>query len=688
MIIPFANTYAVPALDLIPTFYKSIETVKTAVRDYKNKDYGIKKLQSGGRGRPMLIDFYSLPKETQKALGDPKAVDNPLQYIYEQNADAASFFENYEDEIGSLTLSQIDDCIVNANVLIAVVKLKALRTAQRQRQFNHTKKGLNASLVSDCNLFNGLMVGLNEKEKIQHTLPTSVKRFMPLLDKFVNQDGTYNFTCLLPKRRGNANGKKMVDNTLDLLNNLFTTQSHKPNRAEVTRLYESFLNGYTNAVNADGELYDPKDFKPLSYGTISNYLAKWQNRISNEFLRSGNRQDYMNKYKPSHKLEKPNFSGSLISIDDRQPPFYYDNVHRVWFYMGIDLHSEAWICHVWGKSKEGLILEFYRQLVRNCHEWGVNVPLGLECESSLNSSFKNTFLKPGTMFDDVRIEANNARGKRIERYIGTLRYGGEKQQDGWMGRPHARNEANQIGPQGKKIIPYNDIVQLSRKEIMDWNNTPHSDDNTKTRFEVWLNNQNPNTKPISYRGILPHLGYCTPTSCNVGSVRLDSNTFWLAYKGKIALGDTLIKLMERVEGKNLQVYWLDDNEGNVLAAHAYLNNQFQCELMLQPSYSRAKVEITPEGIKAREISSSYVATIEAYRKEKVSKIQHITLIPTGEEPKLPPTFFIKDLEHYQPTTDAVAMPDNELTDAELEYISDADLENQVSWARSTKERMD
>jgi hypothetical protein len=367
---------------------------------------------------------------------------------------------------------------------------------------------------------------------------------------------------------------------------------------------------------------------------------------------------YMGQYKPSHKLEKPTYAGSLISIDDRQPPFYYDKQNRMWFYMGIDLASEAWICWVWGESKEALILNFYRQLVRNYHEWNINLPLGIECESSLNSSYRNTILRPGVMFEDVRIEANNARGKRIERYFGELRYGNEKQREGWMARPHARNEANQLGPLGKQIIPQADIITGCLKDIQDWNNTPHSTDTSISRFEYFLQNQNPNTQPTNYIALLPHLGYCTPTSCSdAGIVRLQNTTFLLANDGAIATGDMLIKLMERVAGRNIQVYWLDDNDGNVFVAHVYINDTFQCQLIEQPTYSRAKAELTPQGIKAREIMSSYVATIEAYRKAAVAKITPVMVIETGKRLALKDTFKIRGLDTYTaPPTDAAPLP--------------------------------
>jgi hypothetical protein len=673
MIIPFNNTYAVPALDLVPTYFDTLNQIQCEVKRYLNKDYGIKKLQSGGRGRQMLIAYDSLPVEIKTALGDPRAAAHLMENFYSTSKDAVAYYTNeyYQTTGLALKMELQEEYIVNASVLIAAKSLMQARKALWQSMNRRSMKGLLQSVLLDVLEFNKT---LKIKYDVQHTLPSSLKRFKELYRNFAKEDGTFNYSALVSKRVGNKNSLKVKDNLLSLLNDLFATIGHKPTRTEVARNYEAFLAGYIEVIDSTtGELYNPKEFRTLSYGTITNYLAQWKQGIAAHHMRSGNRQTYMGQYKPAHKLEKTIYASSLISIDDRQPPFYYDKQNRMWFYMGIDLASEAWICWVWGESKEALILNFYRQLVRNYHEWGLNMPLGLECESSLNSSYRNTILREGVLFDDVRIEANNARGKRIERYFGSLRYGNEKQRNGWVGRPHARNEANQIGPLGKQIIPQAEIVEGCLKDIQDWNNTPHSSNSEISRFEYFLQNQNPNTHATNYTALLPHLGYSTTTSCSdAGIVRLQNNTFLLAEGGTIATGDTLIKLMERVAGKTIQVYWLDDNDGNVFVAHAYINNYMMCELIAQPTYSRAKAELTPQGIKAREVMSSYVSTIEAYRKAAVANITPLIITPTGNGPALKDTFKIRGLENYTPSqVEAQPLPqyDDTDTDAEFDNIS-------------------
>lgn len=638
MIIQYNNTYAVPALELVPRFYNTFNTLKSEIRRYKTKDYGLKKLCSGGRGRQLLLAYDSLPEAIRREIGDPRAVSHLLDNYFKESEDAMKFYTQFTYNDGQhLAIELIEEYVLNASVLMAAHRMHV----ERVRMHRGRNRGLLAMTHNDVMGYNKT---LQAKTGMQHTLPTSLKRFKIAFEAFKKDDGTWNLEALVSKKVGNTNSQKVKDNTVNLLNDLFSTMGHKPTRTEVARSYEAFLGGYIEVIDSEsGELYDPKQFKPLSYNTITAYLEQWANRIASHHKRMANRQVYMGNYKPYHKLDKPVMAGSIISIDDRQPPFYYSKRDRMWFYMGIDLASEAWMCWVWGATKEELILNFYRQLLRNCHEWGINPPLEVECESSLNSPLQNGILKPGAIFSHVRIEANNARAKRIERYFRDLRYTLEKMREGWIGRPHAQSESNQTDPGKKQIIPAEDIVRGCLKDIKTWNETPHSSNPELTRWEYFMQNQNPDTKPVNWIYTMPHIGYCTETSCNTGMVRLQNQNWLLAIDGEIALGNRLTKLMERIEGNKVQVYWLDDNDGHVMKALLYMNNTFMCELLPQPTYSRAQAEMTPQGIKNREIMSAYVASIEKYARERIANIKPLLIIPTDKAPKLRNTMPMRGL---------------------------------------------
>lgn len=667
------NNIVVVTQDELLPWFSCLKTLQQRIHRDKSNDYGIKKVQSGGNGRQLLIAFDSLPREIQDALGDPRRVYNILEVFYKTDADAVSFYNGFEFEDGSyLSHAHQEQYIANASVLQAVLQLRPARIAEWQKMGRTSLKGLYKSLVADVIEFNTV---LGKKFSTSHTLPASEKRFKTVLRAF--EKSGYN--SLVSKKHGNSNSKKVTDQIMSLLNSMFASQEHKPTRTEVARQYDIFIGGMGEVVNHEtGELFSPSNFRKLSEATIINWLGKWQNRIGTYAARSGNRQKLIQQFRPHHSFMQPKFSGSIISVDDRQPVFTYDNKHRPWFYNAIDLASEAFTCSVYGTSKEGIIDDFYRQMVRDYAERGWCLPYELEGEMSLNSKFLNTILKPGNMFTDIHIEANNARGKRIEAYYRPLRYEYEKKREGWLARPFALSESNQAGTDKKVIVPYNEIIKGCRRDIQTWNNAPHSKYPEISRWDYHLANLNPNLKPINYKGILPYIGYRTPTSCNVGSIRLNYQEFLLGDKGELFVGDRLVNLMKRIEGQDIDVYWLNANDGSVLKALIYIGDMYMGEAIEKPIYQKAKAEQTPQDLRNRQAMSSYVATIDAYMREAKSNLERLMII--DNRPSTIGTSFVMpglddDSRIKQPSHGEVeTLPNHEEhedLDQEPEYISHA-----------------
>lgn len=626
MPIIIGNIVAVSMEELVPMFYSEANLSKTIQR-YKDKPYGMKRAMIGGNGRQMLVNFDTLPGDIKEALHDPRKVNHIMERYYQVDSDAVRFFSTYKFDDGTyLRLDHQEKYITNASMLRSAIALRTARLAEWKAK-GRSKVGINQTICADVESFSPSLLKIH---KVEHDLPASLTRFNKALKSFEGKvDGFYNYEGLISGKHRNSNSRKVDKATLKLLNDLFANKHAKPNASEVHRDYEAFLAGYVEVVNnKTGELYSPKGYKSLSVETVNKYLTDWTSAIATHSIRSGDRQKYMGKYVPHHSFEATEYAGSIISIDDRQPPFKTLAGKRIWFYNGIDLGSEAFTCWVYGDTKEGIILEFYRQLVRNYYEWGVHLPAELEAELSLNSSYQNTFLRPGAMFQYVHIEANRARVKRIERYFGNLRYNYEKEREGWLPRPNAVREANQAGVDITKIpaVPYEDIVDGCLSDLEKWNNQKHSVHTDKTRWEVFMSNQNPKLQPTNYEAILPHIGYTTKTSVNVGMVRLDNSEFLLGDGGKVALGNTLVRLMQRIEGRDIMVYWLDDNNGEVLKAYAYEYDQLICELVKKPKYKRARIERGETDDDANAIMSSYVATVNSYSKEARAGIDGVTVL--------------------------------------------------------------
>lgn len=659
----WGNLLVVTKDELIPKYYNCLSTLKNEVSRYKDLPYGIKKVQKGGNGRQMFIDFDSLSKSVQDSLGDPRKMSHPLLSFFEFDATAVRYYTDFKFEDGSpLKESFKEEYIINASVLIAAGKLKEARLTEWKKLKRTSKRGLMPSIVRDIITFNEFLPKLYNAP---HTIASSERGFDRIWKAFFESfDDGVNFESLISGKLKNQNRKLMTDEMMDLLNDMFAGQDYKPSRTEVADQYQAFLDGQLDIINKEtAEIYDRNNpnFREMSENSIIAWLGKWENKIGTFAKRSGDRQKLMQQFTPWHKLAKIKEAGTLISIDDRQPPFMYDkNRNRAWFYMGIDVGSEAWTCWVWGKEKKGIILEFYRQMVRNYSEWGFNLPLGLECESSLNSGFKDTFLRNGKMFDRVSIYKNRARSKIVERKFEELRYRHEKSRQGWLARPFALKEDNQKSAVEDLTIPFDAIVDQSLSDIETWNNMPHSVHKDKTRWEVFCEMQNLGTRPTNWTAILPHIGRTEFSSCNAGIIKFRNTTFVLGLDGEIALDENLIELLKQIDGKEFKIYWLDGNDGNVLKAMIYYNDTMLCDLVPHPEYSRSIHERDQDGKINRKLMSAYEATVNKFMAHRKREIDQVLIIDHRKK-TLNGKFQIGGRKKYIPDT---GKPEEVFSDAE------------------------
>lgn len=582
----------------------------------------IKRLRMRGPNSPTLVKWDSLPRNWQKLLvetfGEPQRQvrQSLFERHYSRDSRAIEFYTNYQLADGKLLPDDvIDEYTLNASALNTVERIYTKRYELR-KSLRGGVVDIWTTVTNECNRFRDIQ---------SHTLPANAASLRRKLKDYKKE----GYSALIHGNFCNKSALKVDDRLIDLLNSMFAYQTDKPTATKIARQYEGFLSGYVEVDNTTtGEVYDPKEFPKLSKATITNYLAKWTSKVGTHTIRSGNRQVWMSKFRSYHDMKQPGMSGSIISIDDRQPPFEYAKGKRMWFYNGIDLGSEAFTTWVYGQTKEGIIIDFYRQMVRNYTGWGLNLPAELEGEMSLNSSFLNTFLQNGTMFQFTHIEANNARGKRIERYYGNLRYDIEKEREGWLARPFALSESNQAGAKAQPYVPYDLLAEGCLKDIETWNNMEHSKIKGKTRWEVFLEMQNPKIIPTNWRAFLPYLGYKTETSCNVGQISLNNKKYLIGENGKLVYSDRLIGLMSQIEGKELDIYWLDGNDGQIMKALVYLRgtDRCVCEAVAKPSHNKAQIERTPEDVENYTAMAKYISSVDGYIRSQKNKVDRVTVI--------------------------------------------------------------
>lgn len=620
------NMAVVKVEELVSDYWPSWDALRRKLDRDRNNPLGIKRAKQGkGKGNKVLILYDTLPEEIRSALRDPRKVDCVLENFFFEDDAATTYFGSLKaSKNGYLKPVQQAQFALDACVLDAVIRLEV---AHREEciKFGYkkllTNKAVDKYLTDATQNFNMFR---EMKKQPLHKLPVNPRRFRDKLESYRE----YGYDCFLSKF-GNSNAKKKTVDTEALLRAMFSDKKKKPSMAKVYDQYKGFLQGEVLVVDPEtGEVFNPKLFPELSKKTVTSFLAEWKERVVTHQIRMTDRQKYMQQYDPSSDLEQPEFAGSIISVDDRQPPFEYAAGKRAWFYNAIDLGSEAIIAAVWGKDKEGLIGRFYEQLVRNIAEMGLNMPYELECESSLNSQYRNTLLKPGNMFKEVRIIPNKARSKRIEGYFRQLRYDYEKKRAGWIGRPFARDESNQTDPNNKQFIPYDEIIRNCLDDIAEWNNSPHSKYTNKTRWEVWMEKQHAKLEPINWHGILPYIGERTDSSCNVGFIKLNKKLFMLGDDAQAYSGDDLIEAMDVLEGKDVKIHWLKGHSGNVLKAHVYRNEQCVCEGIPKPAAKRSRLEAKDSDShkQASEIMAKYIASIDSYRKKKKAEIKELVVI--------------------------------------------------------------
>lgn len=588
----------------------------------------------GPRYKKLIKDFFGDPY-------DYYAKQPILAMLPDVPQDAKDFYYGYEYEKGkTLPVEHIQQCLRYVQWLKLVAGFISDPKIKRE-----IKKRLNLHIDKISEHIRDLMILDKNKGRIGGKHATTWQRIntniLILEGKKTSENGRSGYEAFISSAFGNTARLKMTEETIKLLNNLFVKQACKPTPTQVAKQYLEFKAGTMDMVmDGTGEVLNPDGFPELSTEAIKFWLSKWENNAPAVMARTGNRQLSIAELIPSHSKIQPLYPGSKMSIDDRQPPFEYGKSARAWFYLGIDLASGAWTVWVHGKTKEGLIVEFYRQMVRNYAEWNLCLPHELECEMSLNSTFKDTLLADGAMFGKVQMEANNARGKRIERYFKDLRYEYEKGREGWIPRPFARSESNRAAPKNaddtkQRFIPFDTIIDNGLADIAEWNNSEHPKHPGKSRWDVFMTMQHPNLQPINWRGILPYIGFTTKTSVKAGQLKLQGGDWLLGINNRVSTGAELINYLKLVNDKEVICYWLDGNDGKVLKAHVCTKDgRHICEAIQKPAYNSASLEQTDADREARILLSKYVATVTGYINGEKKQYEGITTI--DNKPKFEP----------------------------------------------------
>ena len=170
------NKVAVEVEELVPKYWNVLKSLQSAISRSEGKPYGVRKLQSGGNGRRLLIDYDTLPKEIQEALGDPRKAGHLLERYYQVKDETIRFYSEWKRGDKHLTDEEIDRYIINATTLQALVILEQERLNIRKTLHKKSAtKGLAQSLLTDAVSFNETL-----PPSRKHSLPESLRHFKTL----------------------------------------------------------------------------------------------------------------------------------------------------------------------------------------------------------------------------------------------------------------------------------------------------------------------------------------------------------------------------------------------------------------------------------------------------------------------------------------------------------------------------
>lgn len=412
----YANKWIVTKEELVPAFWKSYSALKVEIWRYKNKSYGIKRVTSGGNGRKLRIDFYSLPKHVQEAIGDPQAHTHWLLHFYEDQNER--IYDYYADEFqypdGTRLKPAIrNQYITNAKTVEAILKLKEERYNERVNLgATAPNKGLLNSLLTDLKTFNPY---LKKAHNVEHTLPTSYKHFKNMLNNFEKNSYRSLIKDADGKVRRNA-VKVGEDKAQSVLRQLLRKHNNFDNE-QIAELYNGMA--------------DVMQWKTIDAVTVANYRKKW-----NMTTISGRRgkKALDNNIAMQFKRKKPSYPLYYWTADGWDVELFYQKTeknskghntttytNRLTAVIVLDPFNNYPVGYAIGTNESPyLIRQAFRNAIKNIERlFGTKYkPLQIQTDNYAKENLKPFY--QGTAVKHTPAKVGNAKAKVIEPWFKSL----------------------------------------------------------------------------------------------------------------------------------------------------------------------------------------------------------------------------------------------------------------------------
>ena len=609
------NIYKIIDDTILITVNDWIDSGLTYDQFYNDKKRGYLSVFRRGLHGSTLIDVKSIkrPDRLRRIEGMYGKVEvKGKTAIFEVSIDtlARAFFIDYRKPDGTqLHKKQIEEYTNRASILKALKIGLARQTAARATSGKKIRKG---------KFWNLAVEWYNEQLEQFPCKAIKNERILQRIYKEYISDG---FESIIHKSIGNDAARKVSVSMEALLLSLWRTND-KPFANRVHELYEEFVSGSRELFDkTTGEIFRPEDFRykgramEISRTTVWNYLKNVVNTTAVFADRNGN-FDYANSLRPKHHRRLGRYTLSKISMDDvalsRQSVRGW-----VYKYISIDVVSGYYFrpAYVVGKPTIETIYETFRNMFCELMDLGLPMPGELEVEHHLMQDIDWL----DKVFPFVRF-CMSPTEKRAEHNIHSLKYGTAKDNGHTRGRWYAKSEAfksvrNKVsGDYPEPTYQPQTIIADDLQDIEDHNNEMHPLQKTypgMTRRDVFLNNINPELKPINKWYLYRFLGNKTETS-------IRNNDFCSLNNEKFELSD--YGSLNRLKPNNMRVtaYWLPEKDSLVHEAYLYQGEEYIGEVKNRTEwdYNENKIEQTNADNEAMLHQEKRVAKFDKFVKER------------------------------------------------------------------------
>ncbi len=647
--------------------------------------------QRGCRNTPAMVYYDTLPIAVKVRFdaclcGDLKSVGTasantatqaPALYtspVYEgffkslirADREARDFFASYEVTPGvPLRASVIAEYYTNAMVL------NAMRDALNERKIARNACGVRGNKKTD--LFSSVVreVAALDKKEFPHSLPTSEKRLRATYKEYFGGlnsegEGTKNYACLIHKNYNNQNKRKVTEAVKLLVLSLYV-RTNKPYVTWTQEDFNDFVNGITTVVDySTGEIFNPADFldgkgKPItiSEGTARNIILDPANKIIIEAMRMGYHK-FGALSRPHYHRERPQFSLSKISMDDRDLPRLTHDGRRVKAYYAYDVMSGAIVG--WAHSMEkdsNLFIDSMRSMFRNLEQNGLGVPMELEVENHLVRNFKDGLMQAGKVFPLVRWCApTNSQEKHAEHFNREKKYGYEKLYQDGIGRVRGnRLEANQTDNMERyydeqaneyryhdKRYTFEELVADDIQTIEAYNRGIRNG-STVSRWQTLLQNVNPRVEPIDRALWMRYIGYEVKTSVRRNQYVQACNAYY-----QLSTPEVLSRLQPN--NYNVTAYYLPNIDGTVGEVYLYQGERQLCCAKKIEKFTTARAEWTAADGERMTEQAKYVSKFDKMVKDGAGALAKVKTISEDlEQYESVPVEVVADIAEMEPLAD-------------------------------------